>query len=328
MPTAFLTGATGFLGQHLVGVLLEQGWDIIALVRDPEAARRKFDDRISLVAGDIVDINAIRTAMPEEVDCVFHAAADTSLWSPQHRHQYEINVIGTANMVHAATDRSAKRFVHISSIAVYGDHHDMLSETSERKGREAATNYARTKAAAERRVKEAAARGLNAVILNPCHIVGRYDAHNWARLILQVEEGTLPGIPPGYGCFSNGRKVAEATERAARQGAAGDTFILGGPYAGFDDFISEAAHQLSKEVTVKKTPAVVLRAMAWILAIPAFFTGKKPIITHEEVAMVCEKINASSTKAVATLGYEEVPLATSIEECIAWLREEKQLTPG
>ncbi len=325
MPTAFITGATGFLGQHMVDVLLEQGWDVIALVRNVEAAKETYGDRISLAQGDISNIAAIGDAMPQNVDCIFHVAADTSLWKAQHNAQRDTNVTGTANMVHVAVDKDAKRFIHISSIAVYGEHKGLITEKTERRGRDAPTNYARTKAAAERRVKDAAMRGLDVVILNPCHIVGRYDGHNWARLILDVKAATLPGIPPGAGCFANGRNVAEAAVTAVTKGRIGESYILGGPYASFDEYLGEAGKQLNVTVDAKKSPAIALKIFASILAVKGMFSSKKPMITSEEVAMVCEHINASSAKAIAELDYKERSLEQSIADSIAYLKSQDKL---
>lgn len=325
MPTAFVTGATGFLGRHLIDVLLEAGWTITAMVRDPKAATKILDEKVTLVKGDLINASDTRTAMPETLDCVFHVAADTSTWSKEAARQQEINVEGTRSVLHAILDKDVKRMVHVSSIAVFGEQHGPITEKTPRKGAESWVSYISTKSYAERKVKEAVDRGFDAVIVNPTHIVGRYDAHNWARLIKMMSEGTLPGTPPGGGNFANGRAVAEGTLAAYHKGKRGHNYILGGPKASFEEFLTIAGEKIGKGKPPKPMPAWALKLMAQVLSLVAIFTGKRPMITQEEALFSTESQDARSDKAVKELDYRIVPLEQSIDESIAFLKENNLL---
>jgi len=323
MPTAFVTGATGFLGRHLIDVLEEKGWAITAMVRNPAAARALYGDRITLVKGDLTDPHSINDAMPEKVDCVFHTAADTSTWSKEAARQQRINVEGTSTLLQTMWDKKAKRMVHVSSIAVYGLHEAPISEETPRLGATSWVSYVRTKAFAERKVKEAVDRGIDAVIVNPTHIVGRYDSHNWARLIQMMADGSLPGVPPGAGNFANGRAVAEGIVAAYEKGRTGENYILSGPHASFHEFLSIAADQLGLPHPKKPMPEIVLKRLAHITGFISKFTGKRPMITPEEAYFAGEDIAVKTDKAVRELDYREVPLEQTIREAIDFLREEK-----
>ncbi|NOY22777.1 MAG: NAD-dependent epimerase/dehydratase family protein, partial [Acidobacteria bacterium] len=72
---AFVTGGTGFLGRHLVELLVENGWEITALHRKSSDTRPLQKAEITPVEGDITNIDSLRNAMPERLDAVFHAAA-------------------------------------------------------------------------------------------------------------------------------------------------------------------------------------------------------------------------------------------------------------
>ena len=309
MPTAFVTGATGFLGRHLIDVLLETNWTITAMVRDPKAAAKILDAKVTLIKGDLINASDTRTAMPETLDCVFHVVADTSTWSKEAAHQQEVNIEGTRSVLHAILDKDVKRMVHVSSIAVFGEQHGPITEKTARKGAESWVSYISTKSYAERKVKEAVDRGFDAVIVNPTHIVGRYDTHNWARLIQMMAEGTLPGTPPGGGNFANGRAVAEGILAAYHKG----------------EFLTIAGEKIGKGKPPKPMPGWSLKLMASVLSLVASFTGKRPMITKEEALFSTENQDARSDKAVKELGYRLVPLEQSIDESIAFLKENSLL---
>lgn len=321
MPTAFVTGATGFLGRHLIDVLLEAGWSITAMVRDPKAAAKILDERVTLVKGDLINPSDTRKAMPDTLDCVFHTAADTSTWSKEATRQQEVNIEGTRSVLHAILDKNVKRMVHVSTIAVFGEHHGPINEDTPRKGAESWVSYINTKSYAERKVKEAVDRGFDAVIVNPTHIIGRYDSHNWARLIQMMAEDKLPGTPPGGGNFANGRAVAEGILSAYNKGKTGHNYILGGPQASFEELLTIAAKKIGKSKPPKPTPGWALKLMASILALVSLFTGKRPMITKEEALFATETQDARSDKAVSELDYKIVPLEQSIDESIAFLKE-------
>lgn len=328
MPTAFVTGATGFLGRHLIDVLLEADWTVTAMVRNPKAAAKILSDKVNMVKGDLINPSETRRAMPDTLDCVFHVAADTSTWSKESARQQEVNIEGTRSVLHAILDKNVKRMVHVSTIAVFGEHHDPITEDTPRKGAESWVSYINTKSYAERKVKEAVDRGFDAVVVNPTHIVGRYDSHNWARLIQMMADGTLPGTPPGGGNFANGRAVAEAIVSAYHKGKKGHNYILGGPQASFEEFLTIAAERIGISKPPKPLPAWVLKLLANILTVPSIFTGKRPMITREEALFSTEVQDARSDKAIAELDYRIVPLEQSIEESITFLQKEGLLKVG
>ncbi|NVJ68837.1 MAG: NAD-dependent epimerase/dehydratase family protein [Alphaproteobacteria bacterium] len=323
MPIAFITGATGFLGRHICDVLNEQGWEIHALVRDERKAGKLLGDKIHFIKGDLTLASSYRELLPTTIDCIFHIAADTSTWKKEAARQEKINVEGTAALLQLCQDVKAKRFIHVSSISVFGIHKELVREQTTKLGKDSWVSYVRTKTVAERKVAEAAARGTDAVIVNPTHIVGRYDDHNWSRMIQMMHQGTLPGVPPGAGNFANGRAVAEAIVAAYEKGRKGESYILGGPYASMRDFLVIAAKELGLPEPKKPSPAFLLVAFSRLLSALSFFTGKRPMLTPEEAYFACETVDASSEKAIKELGFQEVPLEQSVKESIAYLKEQK-----
>lgn len=117
---ALITGATGFIGGQLAERLAtEEGVQVTALVRNPAKAERLASLGVDIAPGDITDPASILSAM-KGCQLVFHAAA----WVSERGSRDEVwavNVTGTRNMVDAAVAAgTVKRFVHVSSCAVYG----------------------------------------------------------------------------------------------------------------------------------------------------------------------------------------------------------------
>ena len=112
----FLTGATGFIGGHLLRALLEGGAEVRCLRRS-ESPRRNLDGLdVEVVTGDLRDGGTLRQGL-EGCDLVFHCAADYRFYSRNSEELYESNVEGTRNLLQAASEAGAKRVVYTSSTA-------------------------------------------------------------------------------------------------------------------------------------------------------------------------------------------------------------------
>ncbi len=327
MPKAFVTGATGFVGRHLVDVLREDGWTIVAGVRDRARAATLLDKDIILVEADLMNPASLAASLPADADCVFHVAADVSSWSKEADRQYRTNVEGTAALLQTTLDKQIKRMVHVSSIVAYGEHEGTIDDHTPRLGAKSWVSYISTKSYAERKVKEAVDRGLDAVIVNPTDIVGRYDDQNWVRMIKMVADDSLPAVPPGNGNFANGRAVAEGILSAYKHGKTGQNYILGGPYATFHEFLSLAAEKLGKPAPKKPISPTLLKLYAAILELVSKITGKRPALTKEEAYFGCQNYRVNFDRAISDLGYRNVPLEQSIDEAIDYLHEQGDLKP-
>lgn len=325
--TAFVSGSTGFLGRNLVEQLTAGGWAVTALHRPSSDVSVLERFAVRLAVGDISDPASLRRAMPPQLDAVFHVAADTAMWSGHNERQTRINVDGTRNMVTVALEKGCRRFVHTSTWNSYGLEQGVISETSPQLGAQSWINYDRTKYLAEQAVHEAIERGLAAVILNPCHIIGRYDRHNWSRFVVLVAENRIPGVPPGSGCFCHGEEVARVHIAAVEQGRTGENYLLGGPEASFLELAQIIGELTGRAVPTHTVPAMVLRTAARAAAGVAAVTGKEPSATPEGVAVAIAHPRIVSSKAEDELGYRHVPLRVMLDDCIKWLESEGLIRP-
>jgi len=324
----FITGATGFLGTNLVHLLINDGHDITAIKRATSDISAFDKLPINWFEGDVLDIESLYSACADDVDWIFHVAADTNMWSANNEQQTKVNLQGTANMIEVALDKQAKRFIHTSSIAAYGLHHDhVITEETEQLGDQCFANYYQTKLLSERLVKKAVKdKGLDAVILNPCHLVGPWDSHNWSQMLTMVANDTLPGVPPGYGSFCHIKEIAKAHLQAAIKGKKGENYILSGADASFVEFVSEIGMLLSKKVPSKPMPHWLLKLAGQVSVFFSRFTGKEPDMTPEKVLIVSELLKVSSLKAQSELGYNaDVPLNKMLTDCYEWMMSKKMI---
>jgi nucleoside-diphosphate-sugar epimerase len=327
--TAFVTGGTGFLGTHLVEQLASSGWDVTALHRAGSRVAELDRLRVRRVLGDVRDVEALRRAMPEGVDAVFHVAASLTFWAPRHREQDAVNVGGTRNVVAVARERGARRLVHTSSIAAFGEHAGAVTEETPSNAERARLNYFRTKWQAEVEVRRGIDAGLDAVILNPANIVGPHDRTGWSRMFFLVEGRKLAALypGPGRGSWCHAREVARAHVAAAQRGRCGANYLLGGADAPYAEFQRMIAALLGRAPPRRALPEPVFRALAAITVLPSYVTRREPPVTPENAYLVCRDLLCRSDRAQRELGYRPVPLREMLEDAHAWLVGEGLLPP-
>jgi len=196
---ALVTGATGFLGSHIVARLLAAGHQVRGLCRSPA----KRDALVKLgaepISGDVTDVSSLLTAT-QNVDVVYHAAALVTQWGPWSEFE-RVTVGGTENLLQAATRAGVRRFVQISTIRVYDDRyckqHRVVDEEAPTgtHGFRHFGHYARSKLLAEqtaRRHHESG--GVPVTILRPAWIYGPGDT-NIVPGVLRFLQSRFPRWP-------------------------------------------------------------------------------------------------------------------------------------
>ncbi|MEW5250379.1 SDR family oxidoreductase [Microbulbifer discodermiae] len=317
---AFVTGGTGFLGANLIERLIECGWQVTALHRPESDTRLAHSFGAELVEGSLTDINSLQRAVTENIDAVFHLAANTSMWRGGQAQQWRDNVEGSATLARVARQKNAGRMIVTSSISAYGYQKNPIDEQSPQLADDPRHGYLYTKKRAEIAVRKEIEQGLDAVFLNPCAIVGKYDVTGWAQTFLLMAGNRLPGVPPGSGSFCHVAEVAQAHIDAFARGRCGDNYILAGIDASFLEFFATIARLLNKPEPKRTTPAAAIYGLGWLSDLVSRFTGREPAITPEKATLVNRCLIARCDKARRELGYSgDVPLETMLRESRDWL---------
>ena len=116
---ALVTGATGFVGSHVVRALVENGHTARALHRTSSKLDALAGLEYESALGDVTDLDALRAASAG-CDCIFHVAAVADYWRADHAHMLDVNVEGTRRVLQAARENGVRRIVFTSSAAAVG----------------------------------------------------------------------------------------------------------------------------------------------------------------------------------------------------------------
>jgi dihydroflavonol-4-reductase len=314
-----VTGASGFVGSHLVDALVEEGWRVRCLVRPSSSLRWLPRERVELACAPLDEPAVLRSALGE-VKVVFHLAGLTSAASPAEYHR--VNVGGTRAVVEALREAApGALLVLCSSLAAAGPSPDgrPLVESDPPLP---AGPYGESKLAAERLV---AGSGLDHVIVRPPAIYGPRD-----RDILEVFRLAARGIAVRVGragqrlSLVHVRDLAHGILDAAEGGAGRGVFYMSdGAIHSWGTVIDVIAAAVGRSVRVVHVPVGLALAAGHAGRALARLTGRRPLITPErardlaQAAWVCE-----DSKARRELGYESAfGLAEGIEDTAAWYRD-------
>ena len=223
----FVTGATGFLGRHLVPLLVENGDDVRVLVRSPAKASELAALGAEVLGGDLFDTESARRAA-ESCERVFHLAGIVSHERQKTADLRRVNVDGVRAVLAAAEPQA--RIVQVSSVATVGpaptpdrpaDERQVLPASAER------FPYAATKRAGELVALEAVERGADVVIANPGFLLGPGDVNRVSTWhVERYLQGTLRVYVPGGLSNVDARDAAAGLLAVGERGRAGERYIL------------------------------------------------------------------------------------------------------
>lgn len=317
MDMDLVTGGTGIVGAHVTDAQLEKGREVRALLRkgtDPSIVRRILEHyhgpedgarrfhRIQWWEGDLFSVDSLREAM-QDVEHVYHCAAMVS-FDPRDRDQlYQTNVEGTAHVVNAALDAGVSRLCHVSSTATIGGGLDggTGDEAKPFVADRDSSDYAISKADAEMEVLRGIAEGLDAVMVNPCVVIGPGIAGRSSMTMIERVRRGSRYFPQGSNAVVDARDVASAMSQLIDVGATGERHLLIGEAISYERLFTLIAHSAGQ-------PGPRLRVGPWALelawraeAIRTFFGGR-PMITRNTARTASRSRSYDGSKATSLLG--------------------------
>lgn len=328
-----ITGATGLLGSHIAEQLHRRGEPIRVLVR--RGSDTSFLDTLGVekVYGDITDKEGLRKAC-EGVKVVYHAAAKVGDWGKWEEFQ-RITIDGTVNLLEAASEMGVERFLHISSISVYGyvDGDGVeLDETAP-----LGVNlyrwsyYSKAKVIAEQKVWQWHNEGkIKATIIRPSWLYGPRDRASIPRLINAIRKGKarLVGDGNNFLSLSYAGNVAEAAILAASKEEA-----IGQAYNACKDgnitlreYMNMIAKQLGAPPVTKTVPYSLAKNIAFILELTGKLTGRKkpPMISRYAIWLMGRRIQFSNEKIKRLGWHPTVDYTEGIKKTVRWFLEEEK----
>lgn len=323
MPTAFVTGGSGFIGQALLRRLVRDGWSARALARSERSADTVRVHGAEAVRGDLSDTAALRSGA-EEADVVFHLAAklgDAGDWAEFQRD----TVVGTENALAAARDAGVPRFVHTGTEAALMDGQPLhgADETWPLKPDSPAW-YPRSKARAEQAVRAASTDGFETVVVRPRFVWGAGDTTLLPAIVDMVRSGRFAWVGGGRHLTSvtHVENTVEGLVLGAARGTPGEAyFVTDGEPVVFREFLTRMLATRGVQEPTRSVPTGVAKPLsafvesAWrVLPLP----GDAPMTRFSIWASGLE-CTIDDSKARSELGYTPV---ISIEDGLAGLEAE------
>lgn len=314
-----VTGGTGFLGSYIIQELVQKGYAVRAIRRQPVTPAwipAAIMDKVEWMEGDVLDVVSLEDAM-EGVDAVIHAAAIVSFVKKDKARMYQTNVDGTANVVNIALEKGVKRLVHISSVAALGRtaNGGEVDEEKKWEDNKVNTHYARSKQKAEMHVWRGICEGLEAVILNPSTILGYGNWNSSSCAIFKNVYNEFKWYSPGINGFVAVEDVARAAVLLLESGINEQRYVVNGDNWPFRKLLDTMADSFGKKRPRKLiTPGLL--AIAWRMEkIKSFFTGHKPLLTRESARVAMSKTLFKNAKILEALpGFHFTPLEESIRK--------------
>ena len=322
--SALVTGASGFLGGHVVRDLRAHGYAVTAAGRRAEA----LPDGPTFVG----DLDALAGA-DVAADVVVHCAALSSPWGRWSEFEHA-NVTGTARVLEYARRVGARRLVHVSSPGIYAAPRDRLAiREHEVDPSRPMNHYIRSKLHAEALLRAASAdpTGPEVVVLRPRGIIGAGDPGLVPRLLRVHERVGVPLLHGGRGLvdLTAVENVALAVRLAAEvPGAAGTAFnITNGDPRPFVALLDQLLTGLGLPLRHRRLPAELVYGVAAVLeTVCGVLPGRpEPPVTRYTVSTITHSQTLDISRAREVLGYEPV---VTLDESLASYAEAFSATPG
>lgn len=321
-----VTGAAGFIGHHVVRLLVAEGRRVRAVLRpgeDPRNLVHLDPAQVERVEGDVRDLARMRT-LARGCAAVYHLAAVYRTWVPDPQVIFDVNVTGSANVLTAAVEAGVPKVVYTSSIAAVGVRDDggPADETTPFNLWGDDFDYVRSKYLGEQ-VALAYAPLVDLTIVNPGMPLGPGDVAPTptGRTLIDALSGRIRVCFPGGLNLVDVEDVARGHLLAERRGRRGERYLLTGHNLTIEGMIAELRRVLGLQHAMVAVPAWLARAAGAALErLADRGLGGEPVITAGSVAYASRPLNFDNRKAREELGFTTRPLEDTLRRAVAWFR--------
>ena len=322
--TVLVTGATGFLGEHLCRVLSERGQGVRGLARSRSAVLA--DLGVEHIRGDVLAGGELDRALAGGVEGVFHLAGAVSRDPDDAQRMMRLHVDGTRRVLDRMAAAGVKRMVLASTSGTIGVSKDevILDETAPYAEQiVAGWPYYASKIYQERLAFEHGARlGIEVIAVNPSLLLGPGDRRlSSTGDVRKLMQGKVPVRPTGGVSFVDARDAALATAAAMTMGRPGERYLLGGPNWTMKEFFARVGRVANIAPPRFELPSKLSRWGATVIEELWRHRGKEPPVDRISVEMSEHFWWIDSAKAERELGFEARDPQLTLVDTVAYLRQ-------
>lgn len=330
-----VTGGSGHVGAHVVHALLDEGHDVRCLVQPKLGAAALDGLPVERVEGDLRDFDAMRRAT-KGCARVFHVAAKVSTLNAsagEQRELYEINVIGTRNILRACLDNGVARAVLTGSFSSTGYDLDDPSRPSHEDlpfypfGH--TMPYSHTKALAEHELLKCVVDGLDAVIVTSCSCIGAWDhlPSRMGRTMIDYAHGKLRAFIPGGFDFVNGRDIAAGHLLAMEKGRRGHKYICSTHFHTLEDLVHMFSEITGLPPVRLQVPPQLMASITGLYAgsLAKVFPSLPQRLTPGAIGVLRMRRHADTSKAQRELGYRPGTVRDAVRDAFVFFAREGKL---
>jgi dihydroflavonol-4-reductase len=323
-----VTGGAGFIGAHLVRLLIKRGHAVRVLdIRESPALAPEAE----FTKGSILDRDAVRKAM-KGVEHVYHLAAIPDLWTVNKPDFHAINVEGTRIVLEEAAKAGCTRIVHTSTESILKGHRKESDEpVDEQVWRTLADMpgpYCASKFLAEQEAMAAARYGLPVIVVNPTLPIGPGDFRITppTQMIIDFVSGRNPGYLDFHMNLIDVRHAALGHILAAERGQIGQRYILGGENLRLSQILEILRHLTGLPITKSRIPYGVALSYA---AISEWWadrvSGRPPKASLTGVRIAGAAMIFNNSKAVRELGLPQTSAQQALADSLEFLQTQRKI---
>ena len=320
-----VTGGAGFIGSHLVRMLVERGERVRVVDRPGAKLDHLSLNRIDIAPADIRNRDEVRTAL-RGCGVVYHLAANPQLWTRPRGEFHRVNYLGTVHVLTEALAAGAARVLHTSteSILTRARQTRPIAEDQDVPARDLIGPYCRSKFRAERFAFHLAHGGAPVVVVNPTLPIGPGD---WGRspptqMMLDFCRGMRDAYLDGDLNLMDVRDVAAGMIAAMERGRTGVRYLLGAENWSIRSVFAYLAKLTGLPEPRWRVPYPVALAAAYVSEFVAdAVTARIPAATITGVKLTRRRMHFNASRSLAELGIAPRPVREAIAEAVRWFRE-------
>ena len=328
-----ITGADGHLGGTLVRLLRRRKAQVRGLILPGHMP--PVGDGVAYIQGDVCDPASLEPLFADIPAgtwvCLIHTAGIVDISGAVLPLVRAVNVDGTKNILSLCRKHAVDRLVYVSSVHAIpeGDKTQVLHEITHFDPDAVVGGYAKTKAEATQAVLDAAAAGLDAVVVHPSGILGPYDraGNHMVQLVSDYLQGKLPACVTGGYDFVDVRDVALGCLLAAEKGRKGECYILSNRHYEVRELLG-ILRSVAGGRRLPVLPMWMARAAAPAFQWLARLRRQRPLFTSYSLYTLRSNDKFSHDKATAELGYRPRDLVQTLRDTAAWLRRKETPADG